>query len=77
MKRTFTRLISVPLPGSTDEDEEEEKAREEDTHEHKERDPLRIEVVKRQKEAQRLILIGAKLIPPHIDPASGYRAMNG
>ena len=40
MKRTFTRLISVPLPGSTDEDEEEEKAREEDTYEHKERDPL-------------------------------------
>ena len=75
MKRTFTRLISVPLPGSTDEDEEEEKAREEDTHEHKERDPLRIEVVKRQKEAKRLILIGAKLIAPHIDPrewVSGY-----
>jgi intraflagellar transport protein 88 len=75
MKRTFTRLISVPLPGSTDEDEEEEKSREEDTHEHKERDPLRVEVVKRQKSAKRLILIGAKLIAPYIDPrewVSGY-----
>merc|ERR1711871_423341 len=67
MKRTFTRLISVPMPGSSDEDEEEEKAREEDTHEHKERDPLRVEVIKRQKAAKRLILTGAKLIAPYID----------
>jgi intraflagellar transport protein 88 len=67
MKRAFSRLLMVPKPGTTEEEEEEEKAAEEETHEHKERDPLRVEVVSREKEATRMILTGAKLIAPYID----------
>jgi len=77
MKRGFTKLLSVPIPGMGDDDEEPEESKAADDAEAvgARKDGLRQELKRRQREANQFILTAARLVTPQLDKrdwAAGY-----
>jgi len=71
MRKGFNKLLSIPIQGLADEEEEEEdlKAAEEaEAIGQAKVDGLRMELQKRQKEANNYIVMAAKLIAPFLSP---------
>ncbi|CAM9106211.1 unnamed protein product, partial [Choristocarpus tenellus] len=70
MKKAFQRLVTIPFQGVSGDEEEDEDAKEADEAEVTGQvapDRLRVELKKREKEANHYVLTAAKLIAPVLD----------
>lgn len=75
MRKGFARLLSIPMPRTTEDEEEDAKDADDDDTTTMAADILREELKERQKKATRYITMAAKLIAPTLDPkdwSSGF-----
>lgn len=72
MKRHFVKMLSIPIPGMTE--EEEEKHSEEVDHSKEQVDSLKTELMKKVEYTNERILTAARLIAPVIDEKDDWEA---